>query len=88
MTITLTEGEQRTIDEVIAAIDTADKLADAVLPFTPVAAIAPLIDGVTRLLEKLQAAVEGRGQAPAAEVAAADVAVNAAEDAKFPVGSK
>lgn len=76
-----------TLDDVIKLVDELDQGIDAILPLTPVAALVPLIDALTRVADKLATAQAGKAPALAAEVAAADAAATAAETAKFPAGT-
>lgn len=74
------------LDTIVKLVEDVDRAFDLAAPFLGLEAYAKLADGLTALLEKVQTTAEAKGRIPADEVAAADVAVDAAEDARFPVG--
>lgn len=75
-----------TIDEIVKLVDEAIAGFELVAPELGVAELQPLADSVRRLLDAVTAAIEGNPAATLkAEVSAADVAADAAEDAKFGV---
>jgi hypothetical protein len=77
----------KTLDEIVTLIEGADKAFDLAAPFVGLDAFAPLVDSLTKLLVKVQQMAEDAGKSAAAEIQAADVAADASEDAKFPVGT-
>lgn len=74
-------------DEIKATLMAADMALDVALPAIGHAELVPLADLVTRILEKLTAAVTAKAAAAPvlqAEIAAADAAADALEKAEFP----
>ena len=71
------------VEAVVAVLDEVDKLIDLAAPFLPeLDVVEPWADQLRALADKLTQAALAKNPA-AAEVAAADAATAAAEDAKF-----